>query len=92
MPATLPRIDQPAAPRVIPSVPLAAGGDHVDVTLRVIEPGSVGLSPYPFSEPSFEVAVPSTWLEDRRYDSAEEAARAYHDAATETITISLSEA
>jgi hypothetical protein len=89
MPGTLPLVDQPDGPRAIPSVPLAADGDHVDVILRIVEHGAVALTPYPFSEESFEVSVPRRWLEDRRYESAEAAAIAYHAAVPETLTITL---
>jgi hypothetical protein len=89
MPGTLPTIDQPAGGRLIPAVPLRAGGDHVDITMRVIEPGSIALDPYPFAEPRFEVQIPSRWIEDRRYGSAEESADACRAVAPETITIAL---
>jgi hypothetical protein len=89
MPGTLPTVDQPTGPRTIPSVPLTGAGDHVDVTLRLSAPHAVVLDPWPFAEPSFDVSMPARWLEDRRYASAEEAARAYHAAAPEPINIAL---
>jgi Protein of unknown function (DUF3891) len=89
MPGTLPRIDQPAGPRSILSVPVAAGGDHVDVTVRVSAPRVVALEPYPFSEPSFDVSVPARWLEDRRYGSPEQSAGAYHGSPLETLAITI---
>lgn len=90
MPGTLPNVEQPTGARSIPSVPLEAGGTHVELTMRVTAPRRVTLDPYPFSEPAFEVAVPARWLEDRRYASAEESAGAYHATAPELVTILIS--
>jgi Protein of unknown function (DUF3891) len=92
MPGTLPRIDQPPGPRSVPAVPLDAGGEHVDVTVRVIHPGSIALDPYPFSAPSFEIEVPVRWLADRRYDSAKESAEAYHAATPQVLSIAVTPA
>jgi hypothetical protein len=89
MPLTLPRVEQPAGPRAVPAVPLTAEGPYVDLTLRVAAPGVVTVDPYPFSDGAFEVDVAARWLEDRRYASAAESERAYHDAADETIAIEL---
>jgi Protein of unknown function (DUF3891) len=89
MPLSLPRVEQPAGPRAVPAVPLVPGAGHVDLTLRVTRPAVVTLDPYPFSEPRFEVEADARWMEDRRYASAEESARAYHDAPIETIRIEL---
>jgi hypothetical protein len=89
MPLTLPRVEQPAGPRAVPAVPLGPGAGHVDLTLRVARPGVVTLDPYPFSDARFEVDAAARWMEDRRYASAQEAARAFHDAPLETIRIEL---
>jgi Protein of unknown function (DUF3891) len=89
MPLTLPRVEQPAGPRSVPAVPLGAGAGHVDLTLRVKRPGVLTVDPYPFSEPGFEVDVQARWMEDRRYGSAEESARAYHDAPVDTLRIEI---
>ncbi len=91
MPGTLRRIDQPPGGRLIPAVPLRAGGDHLDITMRVIEPGSVALDPYPFADSNFEVQVPSRWIEDRRYGTPEESADACRAATPATITIAVRE-
>jgi len=80
MPVTLPHVDQPDAPRTVPSVPRGPGSSHVDVRLWVAEPQVVVLDPYPFDAPRFEVEVPLRELEDRSYASAEEASRAYYGA------------
>jgi hypothetical protein len=89
MPLALPRVQQPAGPRSVPAVPLAAEGPYVDLTLRVTAPGVVTVDPYPFSEGAFEVEVAARWLDDRRYASAAESDGAYHDAAVEPIAIEL---
>jgi hypothetical protein len=89
MPATLPRVDQPVGPRLIPSVPLGASGEHVVLTLRVPEPGVVTLDPYPFADEDFEVSAPVRRLEDQRFSSAAEAAAALHDASPQAVRISV---
>ncbi len=55
--------------------------------MRVVAPGVVALDPYPFAEPSFELEVSARRLEDRRYESADDASRAYHDAPVEAISV-----
>jgi hypothetical protein len=89
VPSTLARIDQPRGERSIPAVPVAPGGPYVTLTLRIASPGVVSLDPYPFSQPSFELEVSARRVEDRRYASAEDAARAYHDAAPEALRIQV---
>lgn len=89
MPLTLPRVEQPAGPRMVPAIPLGPGGGHVDLTLRVPAPDVVTLDPFPFSESAFEVDVEARWMEDRRYGSAEESASAYHGAPPQTTRIEL---
>ena len=73
--------------RSIPVVPIAPGGPYLTLTLWVREPGEVVLDPYPFSETGFEIELSGRLLEDRRYDSAEDAASAYHRAEPETMAI-----
>ncbi len=85
--STLARIEQPPGMRSIPVVPVAPGGPYVTVMLRVREPGEVVVDPYPFSETGFEIELSGRLLEDRRYDSAEDAASAYHRAEPETTAI-----
>jgi Protein of unknown function (DUF3891) len=92
VPSTLARIEQPGGGRSIPAVPVAPGGPYIELTLRIPSPGVVSLDPYPFSEPSFELEVSARRVEDRRYPSAEHAARAYGDAQPETIGITIREA
>jgi hypothetical protein len=89
VPSTLSRIDQPGGARSIPAVPLAPGGPYVELTLRIPSSGVVSLDPYPFSAPSFELGVSAHRVEDRRYASAEDAARAYHDSGPDTLTVQI---
>lgn len=89
VPSTLSRVDQPEGARLIPAVPVAPGGPYVDVLLRITAPGVVAFDPYPFSEPSFALELSARRIEDRRYDSAEAAARVYHDAQPETIAVQV---
>ena len=87
--STLARVEQPPGVRSIPVVPVAAGGPYVTLMLSVREPGEVVLDPYPFSEPGFEIELSARRIEDRRYDSAEEAARAYHGAEPDATSVRL---
>jgi hypothetical protein len=80
VPVTMRPIDQPDAARLVPSVPVAAGGPYVDLTLTIPEPGVVVIDPYPFAEEGLTVGVPGRQLEDRPFDSAEAAAGAFWDA------------
>jgi len=89
VPSTLPRIDQPQGARSIPAVPVAPGGPYVELALRIPSPGVVSLHPYPFWQPSFELEVSARRVEDRSYDSADDAARAYRDADPEAIRIQI---
>lgn len=86
MPGTLPTIEQPAGGRTIPSVPRSAGGEHVELALWVPEPGRVAIDPYPFAAP-FTVSIPARVLEDRPYDSAEEASAAFSGAAPRPLSV-----
>jgi hypothetical protein len=89
VPSTLARIDQPSGARSIPAVPVAPGGPYLELALRIPSPGEVSLDPYPFAVPTFELEVSARQIEDRRYASAEEAARAYHDAAPQAIRLRI---
>jgi hypothetical protein len=87
----LSRVDQPAGPRTISDVPVAPGEGYLELTMRVTAPGVVTIDPYPFSEAGFELELNLRRIEDRRYASAEEAARAYRDAPPDAIMIVVNE-
>ena len=87
VPSTLARVEQPEGTRSIPAVPVAPGGPYGELLLAVTGHGAVAVDPYPFAEPSFDLELSARRLEDRRYESADEAARAYHDAPVETIEL-----
>jgi Protein of unknown function (DUF3891) len=89
VPSTLARLDQPRGARSIPAVPVAPGGPYIELKLRIPSPGVVTLDPYPFSEPSFELEVSARRVDDRRYESADEAARAYHGAEAQAIRVQV---
>jgi hypothetical protein len=89
VPKTLARIEQPVGRRSIPAVPVAPGGPYIELVLRVTEPGVVAVEPYPFSEPNFELEVPVRRIEDRRYGSADEVARVYHDTPAATMGVRI---
>src|SRR2546423_8611138 len=85
--STLGRVDQPSEPRLVPAVPVSAAGLRVVLTLRVIAPWHVQIEPYPFSAAEFDLTVWARELEDREYESAEEAASAFHSATVRQLTI-----
>src|SRR5437763_6950954 len=87
--STLGQVDQPSGPRLVPAVPVSAGGLRVDLTLHTIAPWHVGIEPYPFSTARFDLTVEARELEDREYESAEDAASAFHRAAVRELTISV---
>jgi hypothetical protein len=89
VPVTLRPIDQPDGSRLVPAVPTAAGGPHVDLTLSVIEPGVVAIDPYPFSHAGLSVGVPARFIDDKPLDSADAAAGAFWDARVEQLVATL---
>ena len=89
VPVTLRPIDQPTGARLVPAVPRAAGGPHVDLTLSVLEPGVVTIDPYPFARDGLSVGVPARFIDDKPLDSAEAAAGAFWDCAAEQLCATL---
>jgi hypothetical protein len=87
--ATLARVDQTAGARILTSVPTAAGGEHVSLTVQPAGPGRLELDPCPFGEPELEVAIPARALEDRQYASADEAATAFSAAPVRELRVTL---
>lgn len=87
---TLAHVDQVTGPRLVTSVPLAAGGPYA--TIAVMPAGSrrVRLDPYPLREPELTLPLTMRELEDRPYQSADEAARAFHAAPVRELTVTLS--
>ena len=80
MTSTLGSIDQPPGARIVAAVPVAAGGERVDLRLEVTDPGRVLVDPYPFAEAALELTLATRQLEDRAYASAADAAAAFHAA------------
>ena len=87
---TLRPLDPPPGPRLVPAVPVAAGGERVDLTLRVTAPRHVQVDPYPFADPSFELPLAVRELEDRPYRSAQDTAQAFHAAPVSQLRIAIS--
>lgn len=88
MPTTLPRVDQPAGPRLIPTVPVAAAGAAIDLRLAVVAPRQIAVDPFPFAA-ELTVELPRRLLVDRPYRSAADSAQAFHAAAVETMTVTV---
>ncbi len=86
--ATLFPVEQPPGARVLPTVPTAPLGEHLDLAFSVPEPGVAAINPWPFAEPSFALELPSRVL-PRDGLAEEEAHAAYHAAAVEPIRWTL---
>jgi hypothetical protein len=78
--SVLGRLDQPGGPRLVGAVPVSAGGQRVELTLRVTHPYRVQVDPYPFSKAELELTIAGRELADRPYAGADEAASAFHAA------------
>lgn len=88
LPATLATVQQPVAPRLLPAVPTAKLGEHVDLRLDVPGPGIAAIAPWPFDTERIEVELPARHLPADI--SGEEAwAEAYAAAAVEPIAWEL---
>ncbi len=85
---TLFAVEQPPGGRILPSVPTAPLGEHLDLTLQVPEPGVAAIDPWPFAEQSFAVELPSRALPTDGL-SEEESHAAYRAAAAEPIRWTL---
>jgi hypothetical protein len=88
---TLATLDQIPGPRLITGVPEAAGGPYATLELWVVEPGAVQIEPYPLGEPEFELPIRVREIDDRRYATPEEAARAYHAAGVRELQVTVSQ-
>jgi hypothetical protein len=86
--ATLFNLEQRPGARILPSVPTAPLGDHVDLLFSVPEPGVAAIDPWPFAAESFAVALPSRLLATDGL-SEEEATAAYREAAVEPVRWTL---
>ncbi len=89
MARTLFSIDQEPSRRIILRAPRDGEADRVDLTVSVVSPGVVEIDPYPLAESEVRFAVPMRELEDRGYDSAGEAAEAYHAAPIQKLEFSV---
>jgi Protein of unknown function (DUF3891) len=89
--STLTRVDQAPGARMVTGAPRAIGDPRrATITVQPIGPGSITLDPYPFRPPELQLAVPVRELEDRPYESAEEAAEAFHAAEPREMGLTLS--
>lgn len=81
---TLHQVDQEPGGRILPSVPTAPLGQHLDLRFSVPEPGVAAIDPWPFAAASFAIELPSRTL-PREGLGEEETHAAYHAAAVEPI-------
>jgi Protein of unknown function (DUF3891) len=88
-PETLRSIDQEPGPRTIGSVPVAIGGERVELTLRAVEPSVVAVEPYPFDADEVQWSVRASVIPDRAYESQEDAAETLASAPPATISCTM---
>jgi uncharacterized protein DUF3891 len=88
LPSTLFQVEQPPGPRILPAVPVAPLGEHLDLLLTVREPGVAAIDPWPFADTAFAIALPSRVLEDEELPEPEGVA-AFHAAPMAPISWTL---
>lgn len=86
--ATLFPVEQPPGPRILPTVPTAPLGEHLDLRFSVPEPGVAAIDPWPFAGGGFAVELPSRRLPDEPLGE-EESMAAYRAAPVEPIRWTL---
>jgi hypothetical protein len=86
---TLAKIDQEPGPRTIPSVPVAAAGERVELTMNVREPGVVKVDPHPFDLAELSCAVGARAIPDRTYEDEADATSAFRAAEPVVIEFQL---
>jgi Protein of unknown function (DUF3891) len=86
--ATLFHVEQPAGARILPTVPTAPLGEHLDLRLSVTEPGVAVIDPWPFAGDGFDVALPSRVIAKDGLGE-EEATAAYREAPPEPLRWAL---
>jgi hypothetical protein len=87
--STLGLLDPPPGARIVPAVPLAAGGQRVGLVLRVVAPYRVHVDPFPFARSEIALTLVIREMPDRLYASAQEAASVYHEAPPQELSIQL---
>lgn len=82
---TLKSLDHEPGPRTIPAVPVAIGGERVELTLTATERGVAVIDPFPFDVDEFRVTVTARVIPDRRYADVDEAREALATAKQEEV-------
>jgi hypothetical protein len=82
-------IDQPEGPRLVNDVPARSTGSYTAIKIVVTEPFVVRLDPSPLSESELRVTMPLRELDDRPYESADDAARAFHAAPVRELELTV---
>lgn len=88
LPHTLFAVEQPPGARILPAVPTAPLGEHLELTFAVAEPGVATIDPWPFDSASFEVELPARVLSEAGLSEAD-AGAAYREAAVELLRWTL---
>jgi Protein of unknown function (DUF3891) len=91
VPSVLWAVEQPPGARLVPDVPTAPLGDHVDLTLLVAEPGRATIDPWPLAVERLELALPARVLADE-WIPEEAGAAAYREAPVRPLEWTLTPA
>jgi hypothetical protein len=81
-------VEQPPGARVLPSVPTAPLGEHLDLTMTVTAPGAATIDPWPFTADELALELPARVLDAA--PSEAEAVAAFRAAPLEPIRWRLS--
>jgi len=91
MAGSLASVDQPHGPRLVGGVPIESGGALAEIKIVVTEPLVVRLDPSPLSQPELRVAIPIRQLDDRPYETADDAAQAFHAAPVRELELTVTQ-
>lgn len=84
------RVQRADGPLAVTAVPQAAGtAAPTTLIVRPLGDARVELDPHPLDIPELEIVLPAREIEDRRYESEQSAARAYHAAPVEQRRITV---
>jgi hypothetical protein len=81
-------VEQPPGARVLPSVPTAPLGEHLELTMSVRAPGEATIAPWPFAAAELDLELPARVVEAAASEA--EAVAAFHAAAVAPIRWRLS--
>jgi hypothetical protein len=77
-------VEQPPGARILPAVPTAPLGEHLDLTMTVTAPGEATIDPWPLATPELELELPARTLPATPL-AEPDARAAFHAAALEPV-------